>query len=287
MSAPPDPARADGWPDPLARLAAIVARLRGPGGCPWDLQQTHLSLRSALVEECFELIEAIENADDANLREELGDLLLHVVMHSQMARERGAFDLAGVAHEICEKLVRRHPHVFGAEHAHDPAAVLARWEEIKRAEKQTASSAAPQSSSPPSVMDRIPRGLPSLPKAFEAQKQAARLGLDWPEPASEGVLQKLSEEIAELRAAAASSAASPARVAAEIGDILFTAVNLARVFGADPDHALRDATTRFITRVRLVEQLAARSGVRPENLPPEELDKLWQQAKADTAAPSA
>lgn len=273
MSASPDPRHAAEWPDPVARLRAIVARLRGPGGCPWDIEQDHLSLRSALIEECFELIEAVEAADDANLREELGDLLLHVAMHSQMARERGAFDLDAVAHGICEKLVRRHPHVFGGESAATTGAVLARWEEIKRAEKNARAGA--PAAGPASVLDGIPRGLPSVARAFEAQKKAAKIGLDWPSP--EAVLDKLAEEAAELRAAARSG--DPERIAAEIGDILFTAVNLSRVFRTDPEHALRDATSRFIERVRTVERLAAGQGADPASLSAGELDALWARAK--------
>lgn len=273
------PGSAEKLPDPITRLRVIVATLRGPGGCPWDIEQDHRSLRSALIEECFEVLEAIEASDDKNLREELGDLLLHVAMHSQMAEERGAFDLDDVAGEICEKLIRRHPHVFGNEDAATTGAVLMRWEEIKLGEKH---SKDPAAKTHQSAFDGIPRGLPSLAKALKAQKKAAKLGLDW--PSADGVMAKLSEELNELRLAAESG--NSGRIAAEIGDILFTAVNLARVFKTDPEHALRDTTARFIARAKTVEQLAREEGCAAERLDGDELDNLWERSKRREAGNS-
>jgi len=252
--------------EPLARLKEIVARLRAPDGCPWDIEQTHESLRAALLEETYELIDAIDNADDANLREELGDLLLHVVMHAQMAGERGAFEFDAVAAEICEKLIRRHPHVFGEQSAADSGEVLRQWEQIKRAEKGDRSS----------VLDGLPRALPALMRAQNAQKKAARVGFDWSE--AEEVLAKIDEEIAEVRQAMA--AASKEAVNEEIGDLLFSVVNLARKSGLDSELSLNVATEKFVARFRAVEKAAAESGRRVEDCTAEELNAYWDAEKA-------
>ncbi len=255
--------------EPIARLREIVARLRAPDGCPWDIEQTHESLRGALLEETYELIDAIDNADDTNLREELGDLLLHVIMHAQMASERGAFEFDAVAAEICEKLIRRHPHVFGDQSAADSSEVLKQWEQIKREEKGDRTS----------ILDGLPRALPALMRAQNAQKKAARAGFDWNEAAE--VIAKIEEEIAEVRQAMIG--ASAAAVTEEIGDLLFSVVNLARKLGQDSEMTLNAATDKFVTRFRAVERAAAGSGKRVEDCSVEELNAYWDAEKARTA----
>ncbi len=248
---------------PVDRLREIVARLRAPDGCPWDKEQTHASLRGALIEECYEVIDAIERGDDANLREELGDLLLHVVMHAQMAVERSAFTLEEVVAEICEKMIRRHPHVFGDKMANDSAAVLRQWEEIKRTEKGGTAG----------VLDSLPASMPALLRAQNAQKKAGRVGFDWPDV--EPVFEKMQEEIAEVRQAIESGNARA--VENEVGDILFTAVNLARKLHVDAETSLSAATNRFIKRFQSVErELGDR---KMEETPLEELDKIWDRIK--------
>jgi MazG family protein len=255
--------------EPVARLREIVARLRAPDGCPWDREQTHESLRAALLEETYELIDAIDHADDSNLREELGDLLLHVVMHAQMASERGVFEFDAVATEICEKLIRRHPHVFGDKSAADSDEVLQQWEQIKRAEKTERSS----------VLDGVPRALPGLMRAHKVQKKASRVGFDW--SAAADVIAKVEEELAELKSALA--AGSEAAVAEETGDLLFSLVNLSRKLDLDPEMTLNAATDKFIARFRAVERAAATTGRRVEECSAEELNAYWDAEKARTA----
>lgn len=250
----------------VARLREIVVRLRAPGGCPWDREQTHESLRAALIEECYEVIEAIGQADDANLREELGDLLLHVVMHTEMASERGAFNFQEVADEVCEKLIRRHPHVFGDGKADNPGEVLRQWERIKREEKGAEAS----------VMDGLLAAMPALLRAQRAQNKAARVGFDWPSP--EGVFTKLTEEIGELQRARDSR--DTTAIEEEMGDLLFTVVNLARHYHVDAETALSSATAEFVRRFRVMESFCTQSGRRIEEHTPEELDAAWVAAKA-------
>ncbi len=250
----------------IARLRWIVERLRAPDGCPWDREQTHTSLRGALVEECYEVIEAIDLSDDANLCEELGDLLLHVVMHARMAEERRAFDLEAVAAGICDKMIRRHPHVFGDRGAGDSDEVLRQWEQIKREEKGGQSG----------ILDHLPASLPALLRAQNAQKKAACVGFDWPDV--EPVFAKIDEEVGEVREAMASESASA--VEAEIGDLLFSVVNLARKSGVDAETALASATNRFIERFRFIEGHLAAEGRRVEDVPLAELDSLWDRAKS-------
>ena len=267
-------------PDPnlpgIDQLTDIVAQLRGPGGCPWDREQTHASLRSALLEEAHEVVAAIDNRDDANLREELGDLLLQSVFHAQLAAEEGRFTFNDVAREIATKLVRRHPHVFAADHCADSAAVLQRWEEIKRAEKGDAAA---------SALDGLPGGLPALLHAQKTQKKAARVGFDWPDV--EPVFAKLHEEISELRAALTAPVTdllSPiSAIEDELGDLLFTVVNLARKLHLDAETALHRSTRKFSARFRAVEQLASARGITLEKLTLAELDQLWDEVKRQPA----
>jgi tetrapyrrole methylase family protein/MazG family protein len=249
----------------LSRLKEIVARLRAPGGCPWDREQTHESLRGALIEECYETIEAIEKADDANLREELGDLLLHVVMHAQMAKEREAFTFEDVVEGVCDKLIRRHPHVFGSTQATESAQVIRLWESIKRAEKVVGSSA----------MDSLPAAFPALLLANEVQKRASRVGFDW-DDASE-VLEKVGEEIEELREAI--SGERIPTIEEELGDLLFSVVNLSRKLGIDSELALTAATRKFVSRFRALETEIAADGGKLEQTSAQEMNALWERNK--------
>ena len=252
--------------EPVARLRAIVSLLRSPEGCPWDREQTHESLRAGLLEEACETIDAISNADDANLREELGDLLLQVVFHTDLAAERGAFTLEDAARETCEKLIRRHPHVFGNVDATDTQAVLRQWEQIKREEKGGRAS----------IMDGIPRALPALIRAANIQKKAARVGFDWPDTA--GVIDKFREELAEL--AVEMESGDRKALEHELGDLLFTAVNMARKLGIEPELALEHANQRFVARFQHMETSAAAENQKLEDLTPGELEGLWATAKS-------
>jgi tetrapyrrole methylase family protein / MazG family protein len=249
----------------VSRLREIVARLRGPGGCPWDREQTHESLRAALIEECYETIEAIEKADDANLREELGDLLLHVVMHAQMGEERNAFNFEDVVEAVCDKLIRRHPHVFGNAQATESAQVVQLWESIKRGEKDAASS----------VMESLPAAFPALLLAHDVQKRAARVGFDWDDVS--GALEKIEEEIKELREAI-SGEGRPA-LEEELGDLFFSVVNLARKLGLDSEMATAAATQKFVRRFRALEAQIAAQGRRLEQTSAEDMNALWERNK--------
>jgi MazG family protein len=251
----------------LLELRAIMARLRAPDGCPWDREQTHLSLRSSLIEEAYEVVEAIERGVDSELCEELGDLLLQVVFHAQLAEEENRFSFAEIAQAIAKKLIHRHPHVFGTEHAPDAQAVVTRWEEIKRAEKGT---------SPSSALDGVSEAMPSLLHAAKIQKRAASKGMDWREP--EPVIEKIREELGEVTDALAQGEPQN-RLEEELGDLLFATVNLARKLKVDPDIALRRATRKFSTRFRAVEQLAQQRGIPMETAPLATLDHLWNEVK--------
>jgi MazG family protein len=249
----------------VSRLQEIVARLRAPDGCPWDREQTHSTLRAALIEECYETVEAIEKSDDANLREELGDLLLHVVMHAHMGDERQAFTFAEIVDGVCEKLIRRHPHVFGDANAENSGQVLKQWEQIKRQEKGEGAS----------IMQGLPMALPALMRAQNAQKKAARVGFDWNETAP--VIDKIEEEIAEVRAEIASG--NQEALEDEIGDLLFSVVNLARKLHVDSETALTGATRKFVTRFQEVERRIAATGRKFEEASVEEMNTLWEEAK--------
>ena len=256
---------------PIARdHDATAAR---PGGCPWDREQTHASLRGGLLEEAYEVVTAIDSSDDANLREELGDLLLQVVFHSQIAAEDGRFTLDDVAAGIGEKLVRRHPHVFGDESAASAGAVVMRWDEIKRAGKR-------RSAAPLSLLDGITAGLPSLLHAEKVQKRAAKVGFDWTETAP--VIAKVREELAELESAVASGDRSS--VEDELGDLLFSVVNLARRLKVEPEVALRASTEKFIRRFRAVEALAKNRSLVLGDMSLAEMDLLWDEVKKSSPA---
>ena len=249
-------------------MREIVARLRAPGGCPWDREQTHESLRAALIEECYETIEAIEKADDANLREELGDLLLHVVMHAQMGEERKAFNFEDVVEAVCDKLIRRHPHVFGSAQATESAQVARIWESIKRDEKGAGSS----------VMDGLPATFPALLLAHEVQKRAARVGFDWDDASQ--VLDKVEEEIEELREAIPGE--ERLKIEEELGDLFFSVVNVARKLGVDSEMALAAATRKFIRRFRALEAQIVAHGTKLEQTSTQDMNALWERNKQTT-----
>jgi MazG family protein len=250
---------------PLEQLLRIMARLRAPDGCPWDQEQNHASLRQSVIEEAYEVAAAINSGDDANLKEELGDLLLQVVFHAQLAREEGRFDFDGIARVIAEKLVRRHPHVFGSENAADSTAVLARWEEIKRAEKGETRA---------SLLDGVSAGMPGLMRAEKVQKKAAKVGFDWSEVAP--VIAKVREETAEVEAALG----NPVKVEEELGDLLFAVVNLARRLKVDGEVALQRATDKFVARFQQVEAIALEEGRQLEGMSLAEMDAIWDRVKA-------
>lgn len=245
-------------------LTRIMARLRGPRGCPWDQKQTHRSLRPMILEEVYELLEAIDQGDDHALKEELGDVLLHILFHAQLARERRAFDFQAVARELAKKLVRRHPHVFGREKLRNPSQVLRRWHQLKKQEKPSRKS----------CLDGIPRSLPALLYAQNLQRRASRAGFDWAHP-QQGIPAKIREELREL---SRTGSKGPA-FGRELGDVLFTLVNLARHRKVDAETALRDAARRFAKRVRRVEVWAASKGQTTDSLSPISLDRLWKRAK--------
>ena len=264
---PPSPAPAD-----FDALIAVMARLRDPqGGCPWDLAQTPLTLRKYVIEEAYEVVEAIDGMEDggspSKLAEELGDLLLQVVFHAQLARESGTFGIEDITRAIVEKLIRRHPHVFGSVSVSGTDEVLQNWEQIKRGE--------PGYEDRVGILDGIPPALPALMRALEVSKRVVKVGFEWPTVSE--VLDKVEEEIAELRQEIARG--ETARAADELGDLLFTLVNVARHLKIDPEDALRRMTRRFAARFRRIEQHARDTGRAVTDLSLEEMEAVWQAAK--------
>ncbi len=253
-------------PGSIETFQDTVARLRAPDGCPWDREQTHRSLRSCLLEETYEVLEALDNDDPVKLREELGDLLMQIVLHTQMAIEAGDFDLAQVVRSIDTKIKRRHPHVFGQAVVSDSAQVLHNWEEIKRGERGDEDHR--------SILDNVPKALPALAQADAYQRRVARVGFDWPD--IEGVMAKVAEEVRELRGAADNREGER-----ELGDLLFSIVNLARWLEIDAESALRAANARFARRFVHMEHLCRARGQRLADLPLAEQDKLWEEVKED------
>ncbi len=252
--------------DSFDELIRVMAQLRAPEGCPWDREQSHRSLRPYLLEETYEALEAIDAEDWARLSDELGDVLLQVVFHAQLASERGDFDIEDVVAGIVAKLRRRHPHVFGTASVSGADEVVDRWEQIKRGEAGCEDRN--------SALDGIPESLPALQRAHKLQRRAARAGFDWDDIA--GPRAKIDEELAEVAAADAAS------VEHEIGDLLFAVVNYARFLGVEPESALRRANERFIQRFRSVER-AAGSAERLQAMSLDEMDELWEQAKTEEA----
>jgi ATP diphosphatase len=261
----------------LDRLLRIMARLRAPDGCPWDRQQSFASIAPYTIEEAYEVADAVERGDMAHLKDELGDLLFQVVFHAQMAAENQAFDFEAVAAAICEKLLRRHPHVFAAGAAVDAAQQGVQWEDIKARERRQASR--DSAASEPSHLDGIPKALPALMRAFKLSKRAARAGFDF-EHAGQ-TADKVAEELAEVREAAAqnSNAAPSQEIIEEIGDLLFAAANLARKLDVDAEAALRAANAKFERRFRGMELLARRRGVVFADLDLAAQEELWQSVK--------
>jgi len=274
---------------PLAEAIAIMARLRGPGGCPWDREQTFDTIKRYTLEETYEVFDAIERRAWPELKDELGDLLLQVLFYAQMAAEAGHFDIADVAVNLNAKLVRRHPHVFPVEgklvDATDADAVLHNWEQIKRGEKLAAAAGkktAGASASSTSALDAIPRSMPATMEARKLGSKAAKAGFDWTDV--EGIFEKLQEEIAELNAELKKPAeAEQSRVEEELGDLMFTAVNLARHLKVDAESALRAANTKFRARFRAMEVEAGGFDALASQTPAE-LDALWNRTKRSNQA---
>lgn len=249
----------------LKDLETIVSILRSPGGCPWDAEQDHKSLRRALLEESCEVIEAIDEESPDHLKEELGDVLLQVVFHADIEREAGRFDLNDVADGVSKKLIFRHPHVFGNVEVRDSAEVLVNWDALKRQEKDQETYT--------DTLTAVAKSLPALWRAEKVQKKAKKAGFDWPDRV--GALDKLSEELSELKEAVAQDT----NIEEELGDLLFSVVNVSRFLKADPEEALNAATAKFISRFAKVEQMALKEGKDMAQMPLEELDKLWEKAK--------
>ncbi len=263
------------------KLVALQARLLAPGGCPWDREQSHQSLRSYLLEEAYEVLDAIDSNDRLKLCEELGDLLLQVVFHAELARASGQFDIGHVIESIHAKLVRRHPHVFGRRRARDATEVLRNWEQLKSSERESAAGSQPNRG-PSSLLDGIPPTLPALMEAYQLTRRAANIGFDWDNV--DGLLEKLREEVAELRHALGSrDTSSSHRIEEEMGDLLFVAVNLARFLGLDPEVALKKANRKFVARFQEMERLMMDRGRRLAEARRDEMERLWEESKFTAA----
>ena len=259
---------------PLDRLLAIMARLRSKdGGCPWDLEQTFATIAPHTIEEAYEVAEAIEAGDRASLKDELGDLLFQVVFYAQMAREEGSFDFDAIAEAICEKMIRRHPHIFGTGKAVETAGAQLKAWETQKAEERAAKAGA---GSPPSALDGVGVGLPALTRAQKLQARAARVGFDWPE--ARQVLDKIEEEIGEVKAEIGACAPID-RLEDEVGDLLFATVNLARKLSLDAESALRRGSRKFERRFHAIEAALAAQGRTPQEAGLEAMEALWVAAK--------
>ena len=259
----------------ISRLIEIMAALRNPvGGCPWDLEQDFSSIRHYTIEEAYEVSDAIERGDMADLREELGDLLFQPIFHAQMASEAGHFDIGDVIYGITEKLIRRHPHVFGEHAAKDAEMAKGRWEAIKVEER--AAKAARKGDTAPSVLDDVPNVLPALARAEKLTKRAAKVGFDWPD--FDSVKAKVEEELAEVSEAHAANDAAATHE--EIGDLLFAVANLARKAGVDAEGALRNANVKFTRRFHHVEARCRQDGIDPASAGLERLDAYWNEIRA-------
>ncbi len=258
----------------IARLIEIMAALRTPvTGCPWDLEQNFATIAPYTIEEAYEVADAIQRDDLTDLRDELGDLLLQVVFHARMAQEQGAFDFGGVVEAVTSKMIRRHPHVFGDAGGQDTKAVEGQWERIKAEEK--AERAKRQPPKPPSALDGVPVALPALTRALKLQKKAGRVGFDWNDPRA--VLAKIREEADEIEAEL--DRAENEKAAAEVGDLLFAVVNLARHLDADPEAVLRATNAKFERRFTAIERTLAAQGRKPQDATLAEMDTLWDAAK--------
>jgi len=268
------------------QVVQIMETLRGEGGCPWDRKQTRESLKPYLIEEAYEVLEMIEAQDDPKLKEELGDVLLQVLFHAQIGRERNTFTIEDVLQTLAEKLIRRHPHVFGETTVDGAEEVVHRWEEIKRQEKADLSGDGETGS----ALDGVPKALPALLRAYQLQVRAARVGFDWPhdETGYAQVVGKVQEELREVDEARAAAAKSPTEetkrhLEEETGDLLFAVVNLARLVKVNPEEALRGAANRFAARFTHMEQAAKAGGRSLTDMTLAEMDRLWDDAKAAEA----
>jgi MazG family protein len=270
------------------KLVALQARLRGPGGCPWDREQTHESLRRFLIEETYEVLDAMEQGDAKEFGSELGDLLLQVVFHSILAEETGRFTISDVIESVHTKMVRRHPHVFGDVRAKTSREVLKNWEQIKREERAEQGSAAAES-----ILAGVPRSLPAMLEAYQLTRRAERIGFDWQNLA--GIFEKLGEETREIQSilpAAAVAGAKPGlagpevarKIEEEVGDLLFVGVNVARFLGVDPEIALKKANAKFKRRFEWMESAAQREGGRLADVPRARMEELWNESKAQNLA---
>jgi tetrapyrrole methylase family protein/MazG family protein len=247
-------------------LVGIMARLRGADGCPWDRRQTRESLRPFLIEETYEILEAMDRGDDRGLQEELGDLLFHIIFMARIAQEEGAFDIYDVIQGAAEKMIRRHPHVFGNSEVSGPHEVEANWAKLKAAEKQRAS-----------LMEGLPQHLPALMRAYRLTQRASKVGFDWAD--KDQVWKKLEEELQEFQAALSEGTEEELRD--ELGDILFTLVNLARFIGVDPEDALRRVTNKFAERFHYIEKRLHEEGKDPHEATLAEMDALWEESKGE------
>jgi len=262
------------------KLVAVQARLRAPNGCPWDREQTHQSLRTYLIEEAYEVLEALESGNDAKFAEEMGDLLLQIVFHSQIAREEGRFTVAEVIREIHDKMIRRHPHVFGKTRAKDSAEVLRNWEQIKAEERRASenkenSKAGEGATKEISLLDGVSRALPATLEGFQLTRKASRIGFDWEDAG--GIFEKMREEAEELKKALREQ--DQQKMEEELGDLLFAAVNLSRFLKIDPEIALKKANAKFTRRFRAMERMARENGREFKDLPRDEMEASWDAAK--------
>lgn len=268
------------------KLVAVQARLRAPKGCPWDREQTHQTLRTYLLEEAYEVLEALDKGNDAKFAEEMGDLLLQIVFHSQIASEEGRFTVSDVIREIHDKMIRRHPHVFGETRAKDSKEVLRNWEQIKAEERRASkgkSAGGEGTKEAPSLLDGVSRALPATLEGFQLTRKASRIGFDWDN--ADGVIDKMREETAELEIALNDK--DQRKIEEEMGDFLFAAVNLARFVHVDPEIALKKANAKFSRRFRTIEARARELGREFKDLPRKEMEALWDATKrAESESPT-
>jgi MazG family protein len=262
----------------FARLVALQARLRAPGGCPWDREQTHASLRKFLIEETYEVLDAMDTGDPQRFSSELGDLLLQIVFHSILAEEDGRFTISDVIRSVHDKMVRRHPHVFGRRKASTSAEVLKNWEQLKAEERAEEGNSRDSKTATASLLDGIPCSLPALLEANQLTRRASHIGFDWENLS--GVLDKLEEEKREIQSTLADQSAPASHLEEEAGDLLFVAVNIARFLGVDPEIALKKANQKFKQRFQWMEAAAAREGRRFGDLPRPRMEELWNHSKA-------
>ena len=257
----------------FTELVELISRLRAPGGCPWDREQTHESLKPMMLEEAYEAVEAIDEGNDEEFKGELGDLLLQVVFHSQIATEENRFTIAEVIERISSKMIRRHPHVFGEDTAQTAGEVLRNWEAIKAAELEAKGKLAGEGS----MLDSVSTKLPAVMEAFQMTTKVSRVDFDWPDVAS--VLEKLDEEVEELKQAVGDEQPTDKEIAGEVGDLLFVAVNVARLLGIDPESALKSSNRKFRRRFRYIEERLREQGRKPADSDHIEMDALWDEAK--------